>query len=78
MTVRLGRWWNGMWGGWHCRYVWLEQDERGGPFIVRWRGGDYTDRDGRYYSTDPERIIAALKTLMADDPRYIWRALPPE
>lgn len=46
----IARWWNGSWGTGTRRDIWLEQLPDG-RYRVRWRGGDWTDRDGRYITS---------------------------
>lgn len=65
-------WWNGTWGTMTRRDVWLEQLDDG-RFQVRWRGGDWRDRDGRYITRSPKVAVAAVRALLSTGTG--WREL---
>lgn len=62
----LHHWWNGSWGSWTRRDVWLEE-LTDGRWLVRWRGGDWRDRDGRYVTSSPKTAVAVLRALLGED-----------
>lgn len=72
--VLLYHWWNGRWGRWHRQDVWLEELPDG-RWLVRWRGDDWTDREGRHVYTEPDEVIAALRELLGED-QAGWKTLP--
>ena len=55
------------------RDVWVE-GLPDGRITIRWRGGAWTDRDGRYTTKSPETAIAALRALLVPLPgRQQWK-----
>jgi hypothetical protein len=70
----LGRWWNGKPGRLTTRRIWLERLDDG-RYQVRWRGEDWTDRDGRCWRVRREDADAVVAALMADELGG-WRAEP--
>jgi hypothetical protein len=66
--------WNGKWGRLASKKIWLRQlaDE---TYEVTWRGGDYTDRDGRLTAVRREVAEAAVRALREDAPDATWRDL---
>jgi hypothetical protein len=70
----LVHWWNGSWGRLTRRDVWLEQLDDG-RLRVRWRGGAWRDRDGRYVTRSPKVATAVCRALLGDDLSQ-WRELP--
>jgi hypothetical protein len=71
--VVLYHWWNGSWGTMTRRDVWLEELDDG-RLLIRWHGGDWRDRDGRYVTGRPRVAIAVLRALLDTDSS--WRSLP--
>jgi hypothetical protein len=68
-------WWNGSWGTMTRRDVWLETSEHE-VIRVRWRGGDWRDRDGVFHTTNPTVAINVLVELMGESPADNgWRRL---
>ncbi len=70
--IRLGWWWNRSWGTMTRRDVWLELDEARNRFIIRWRAWDLGGKDRVYWTTDPAKVITALKTLLGED-KSAWQ-----
>ncbi len=70
---RLAWWWNGShaqtddYGYTLRRDVWLEQHRDTGVFRVRWRGGQWTARDGVRWSPRAAVIDEALDRLLGPD-----------
>jgi hypothetical protein len=60
---RLGHWWNGVAGGLARKDVWAERLDDG-RFQVRWRGGEWLDRDGSYRTGDERVAVAAVRALV--------------
>lgn len=71
----LGQWWNQSWGTMTRCDVWLEQLDDG-RLQVRWRGGDWWDRDGCLRTADATVALDALRSLMGEQPE-VWRDLSP-
>jgi hypothetical protein len=71
--VLLNHWWNGSWGRLTRRDVWLEELPDG-RFLVRWRGGDWWQRDGRYVTRSPRVAVAVLSALLGED-RAGWQQI---
>ena len=71
----LGRWWNGLWGNWTRRWVWLELLDNG-QYQVRWRGGDWSDRDGHYRTPDSVEAVDAVCRLLDAEVVGDWREIP--
>jgi hypothetical protein len=69
-TQLLAHWWNGLWGTRPRKDVWVEQLDDG-RFQVRWRGGDWTDRDGICWRTTKAEAWAVVKRLLDDGGQ--WR-----
>lgn len=69
----LNHWWNGSWGRLTRRDVWLEELPDG-RFLVRWRGGDWWQRDGRYTTRSPKVAVAVLRQLLGED-RSGWQQI---
>lgn len=65
-AVLICHWWNRSWGTMTRRDVWLERLPDG-RFLIRWHGGAWTDRDGRYTARRPEVAIAVLRALLVPD-----------
>jgi len=75
MTL-LGHWWNGLWGTRTRKDVWLEHHHDDGRFYVRWRGGQWRDRDGVCWRTTlskAQAVVDALTHADAADPGDNWR-----
>jgi hypothetical protein len=64
MAQVIWRGWNGQHGNFHRRWAWLEY-LGDGWYQVRWRGGDWTDRDGhrshRRVAGDPDLVQAEVR-----------------
>jgi hypothetical protein len=67
----LGHWYNDVPDGGGRRDVWAERLDDG-RFQVRWRGGEWTDRDGRYRTRDEKVALEAIKQLVGS-PDEGWR-----
>lgn len=67
---RLASFWNGSWGSMTSRRVWVDVREDG-RYDVRWRGGDWRDRDG-WLTTDEDGMLDALAQLL--DSNSEWKA----
>jgi len=68
MIEVLEHWWNGSWGTMTRRDVWLEADDAGPLLRVRWRGGDWRDRDGIFDTTEPRVAVVVLVELLGERP----------
>jgi hypothetical protein len=68
-----GHWWNGSWGRWQRCNIWLEQLDDG-CYLVRWSGGDWTDREGRYINPSPILALVAVGELLQSGPGK-WREI---
>lgn len=75
MAQVIWRGWNGLPGNLVRRWAWLEY-LGDGWYRVRWRGGDYTDRDGQLRIRDSVKAVDALCELLADEPLGKWREIP--
>lgn len=75
MVQVIARYWNGCWGNWNRRWVWLEYLGEG-VYQVRWRGGDYSDRDGRLTVRDSVAAVDALDKLLTTEVIGSWREIP--
>jgi hypothetical protein len=64
--VIVYHWWNGSWGSMTRRDVWLETLDHG-RFLIRWHGGAWRDRDGRYTTSSPAAAEAAIRALLVAD-----------
>jgi hypothetical protein len=63
---QLAHWWNGSWGGTYARRdVWVELLDDG-RLQVRWRGGEWTDRDGTLWTDDKLKAWWAVRELIGD------------
>lgn len=71
----IWRGWNGLWGGWTRRWAWLTY-LGDGWYEVRWRGGDWTDRDGRLRLRDSLAAVDALDLLLTTEVVGEWREIP--
>jgi len=60
-------WWNGSWGTMTRRDVWLEAGDHQ-VFRVRWRGGDWRERDGVFHTTEARVAVNVLSELLGDVP----------
>lgn len=75
MTTVIWRGWNGQHGNLNRQWAWVEY-LGDGWYQLRWRGGDYSDRDGRFTVRDSVKAIDALDELLADQPIGTWREIP--
>lgn len=75
MTQVIWRGWNGQWGAWNRRWAWLELLDDG-RYQVRWRGGDFTDRDGSLRTADSVAAVDALEQLLTTEVIGEWREIP--
>jgi hypothetical protein len=70
---QLAHWWNGSWGGPHVRRdVWVDLLDDG-RYQVRWRGGEWTERDGVLWATDKPAAWAAVQELLDDAGGGEWK-----
>jgi hypothetical protein len=69
----LAHWWNGSAQPATRRDVWVERldDDR---YRVRWRGGDWCDRDGLHVTASRQAAWDAVRALLGDEPDS-WRRL---
>jgi hypothetical protein len=66
LVEQLAHWWNGSWGGKYARRdVWVELLPDG-RYQVRWRGGEWTDRDGTFWTDSKLAAWWAVKELIGD------------
>lgn len=72
MVTAYGRWWNGQWGNWNRRWLWLEQLPDG-RWQVRWRGGDWSDHDGSWRTRDSVRAVDVVCWLLEHEVVGEWR-----
>ncbi len=70
----IAHWWNQRWGSIGRRDVWLERLDDG-RFQVRWRGGAWADRDGRYVTASAAVAVSAVRDLLESHDAD-WRQLP--
>jgi hypothetical protein len=75
MAQVMWRGWNGLHGNWARRWAWLEY-LGDGWYQLRWRGGDYSDRDGRYRVRDSVKAVDALERLLTTEVIGEWREIP--
>ena len=75
MAEVIWRGWNGLWGNLTRRWVWLELLDDG-RYQVRWRGGDFTDRDGSLRTSDSVAAVNALEQLLTTEVIGEWREVP--
>lgn len=61
----LAHWWNGAPGGLPRRDVWVELLDDG-RYQVRWRGGEWRDRDGQYRTPHKDIAWWAVQQLISD------------
>jgi len=62
----LAHWWNGFWGGKYVRRDVRVELLDDGRYQVRWRGGEWTDRDGCYRTGNKLQAWAAVRELIDD------------
>lgn len=74
MAQVIWRGWNGLWGNWNRHWAWLELLDDG-RYQVRWRGGDWTDRDGSLRTGDSVAAVDALCELLNGDEVGEWREI---
>ncbi len=74
---QLGYWWNGSWGAMTSRKIWLEVDPARRCYILRWRGGDFRDRDGQLVTADGVAVLGALHELLGAD-WTVWKYTGPD
>ncbi len=67
---RLAWWWNQQWGTLTRRDVWLEHDPDTGVFRLRWRLGQYSDMEARYFEVKP--LLELLGRVLGDQQSY-WK-----
>lgn len=74
----IGRWWNGSWGRWSRKDVWVEELDDG-MLEVRWRHG-IDSTAARLVTDDPERVRALVRELLSDpaDEWVDWIGLYPD
>lgn len=66
VSEQLAHWWNGSWGGRYVRRdVWVERLDDG-RYQVRWRGGEWRDRDGCLWRVERVDAWAAVRELIGD------------
>lgn len=65
MTKILAHWWNQHHGGIVRKDVWVELLDTG-RYQVRWRGGDWRDRDGTWRTHDKHAAWNTVKLLTGD------------
>lgn len=65
VVKELAHWWNRSWGTMARCDVWVGRLDDG-QYLVRWRGGDWRDRDGRYWTPDIDAARDAVRSLIGD------------
>jgi hypothetical protein len=64
-------WWNGAGDKAARRDIWVDLLPDG-RYLVRWRGGDWQDRDGRHIYSTREAARIAVQALLKHEPER-WR-----
>lgn len=74
MVQVIARYWNGLWGNWTRRWLWLEY-LGDGWYQVRWRG-DWDGVDRTLRVNDSFAAITELGRIAETDPLGEWREIP--